>query len=447
MKAALLLLVCMTGICLLSACRRTSDTVVLGETAESTSAPASTETEPAGTAPAADTQAASAPGTSTASAPATTTASAPEEAQNGPGNNLKGGPLDVHALLLDDSAAVFSQGSTEQVSIQVEPAGIAIPIARAATAPADAPLQAVYESRVIETAFPFNDLVPSWNVELPEGTGFRAEIRVGKKADQSWTPFYYFGVWGNAPRPAEKIIADANGTIDVDTLRSEQAFDRIQYRFVLTTAAAGKSPVIRRVGLAYSNTLGDEALAREHRKPVDPGPASGWTRRLPVPWRSQKAEDPKISGSICSATSVSMVMHFYGVNVPTAQVAATVFDREYRIYGNWIRAVQTAYQFGVAGYLQRFGDYEAVKKHIAEGHPVIASIRVDTPGELRGAPYQKSNGHLIVITGFDANGNLHINDPAAKTMQAGVVTYFKEDMQKAWLDHGGVGYVLLGKGK
>lgn len=350
-------------------------------------------------------------------------------------------------MLLDDSAALFSQGSTEQVTIEIAPPGIAIPQARTASAPADPPLQATYTSRVIEAAFPFNDLVPSWNVEMPEGTGFRAEVRVGRKTDGSWTEFYHFGVWGNAPAPQPRIIENGSGVVEVDTLRSSQTFDQIQYRFVLTTAAAGKSPVVRRVGLAYSNTLGNEALAAVHRKPVDPGPPAGWTRRLPVPWRSQSVEDPRIRGSICSPTSVSMVLQFYGMNLPTAQVAATVFDREYRLYGNWIRAVQTAYHYGVAGYVQRFGDFESVKRHIADGHPVIASIRVDTPGELRGAPYKSSNGHLIVIAGFDANGNVHVNDPAAKTIEAGVVTYQKEDMQKVWLDHGGVGYVLIGKSK
>jgi hypothetical protein len=383
----------------------------------------------------------------TGSAPATSTSSAPED-ENAPGNNLRGGPQDVHALLLDDSAAIFSQGATDQVTIETKPPGVAIPRPVTATAPAAPPRTALYTSRVITTDFPFNDLVPSWNVEVPEQTGFMAEIRVGRKEADTWTTWYYFGVWGIAPAPvpAGRAIGDADGVIDVDTFRSTKTFDRIQYRFTLLTAAAGQSPTIRRVAMAYSNTLDDAALAARFRKPIDPGPPAGWVRRLPVPWRSQTVEEERIRHSICSPTSVSMVMQFYGINVPTSQVARTVYDSTYRMYGNWIRAVQTAYSFGIVGHLERFGDFEGVKRHIAAGHPVIASIRIDK-GDIRIAPTRSSNGHLVVITGFDDKGNVCINDPAGKTPESGVVTYDQQDMKKIWLDHGGVGYVLLGKGK
>ncbi|MBI4582138.1 MAG: C39 family peptidase [Planctomycetes bacterium] len=382
---------------------------------------------------------ASAPASAAASAPAAT--SAPQD--GGPGNNLRGGPNDVHALLLDEAAEVFSRGATEEATIEVNPPGVAIPKPRTAGATADQPRLSTYTSRAIETEFPFNDLVPSWNVDLPEGTGVEAEIRLGRKADGSWTPYYYFGVWGTAPKPDRRIIKDDHGVIDIDTFRSSRSFDRIQYKFLLATTVPDRSPVIRRVGLAYSNTLNDAALAARFRKPIDSGPPSGWARRLPVPWRSQTVEDEKIRHSVCSPTSVSMVLQYYGVTRPTAEVAAAIYDRHYRVYGNWIRAVQAAYGYGVTGYLERFGDWDAVKRHIAAGRPVIASIRAEQ-GEIRHAPYRSTDGHLIVIVGFDQNGNLHINDPAAKTIEAGVATYFKEDMQKIWLDHGGVGYVLTG---
>ncbi len=402
--------------------------------APAASEPATAPTEPPG-------PVSSAPATAPTSSPATSTSSAPED--ESPGNNLRSGPYDVHALLLDETAEVFSQGATEEVTIEVNRPGVAMPAPRTAGAGAEQIRQSNYTSRVIETEFPFNDLVPSWNVDVPEGTGFEVEIRVGRKSDNSWSPWFYFGTWGITPKIESKVLEDPAGTIDVDTFRSSHPYDRIQYKFLLATTVPDRTPVIRRVGLAYSNTLGDAQIAAKFRKPIDPGPPTGWARRLPVPWRSQTVEDEKIRHSICSPTSVSMVLQFYGINLPTPQVAAAVYDPYYKMYGNWIRAVQTAYMFGVSGYVERFGGYDALKRHIAAGHPVIASIRV-AQGELRNAPYRSSAGHLIVLVGFDQNDNIHVNDPAGKTMETGVTTYHHEDLKKVWLDHGGVGYVLTG---
>ena len=42
-----------------------------------------------------------------------------------------------------------------------------------------------------------------------------------------------------------------------------------------------------------------------------------------------------------------------------------------------------------------------------------------------------------------ADGDIHVNDPAARTAETGVATYYREDMEKVWLANGGVGYVLL----
>ena len=153
-------------------------------------------------------------------------------------------------------------------------------------------------------------------------------------------------------------------------------------------------------------------------------------------------EDPDLSWRVCSPTCVAMVMAYRGVDRPTAEVARVLWDEDNEIYGNWARAVQGAYTFGVPGYLERFGDWNGVKRCIARGQPVIASIRIDK-GQFSNEPERFSTGHLLVITGFDGNGNVHVNDPGVSSRQRGITRHPLEDMAQVWLANGGVGYILL----
>ena len=253
-------------------------------------------------------------------------------ADDGPGgNNLRGGPHDVHALVLDQDAGTFRAGTFEQTVVLDNPPGIGL---------AAGHTTGVHTSRVVEIGFPFSDVVPSYNLDCPEGAGALFEIRFGRAAGDFWTPWYYLGFWGDALPTARLHLHDEHGAIEIDCYRSPNAWDRVQYRVKLTGTSAA-APVLRRFALACSNTLGDADLAARMRKPLEPWSGLGWTRRLPVPYRSQTVEDPKIRGSICSPTSVSMVLQYYGVNRPTAEVAARVYDPVFKLYGNWGRAVQT----------------------------------------------------------------------------------------------------------
>ena len=71
---------------------------------------------------------------------------------------------------------------------------------------------------------------------------------------------------------------------------------------------------------------------------------------------------------------------------------------------------------------------------------IIASIRF-REGEVEGFLYKSTAGHLLVIRGFDANGDVIVNDPARRDGGNGAV-YPAEEFAKAWFDNGGVGYVI-----
>ncbi len=301
---------------------------------------------------------------------------------------------------------------------------------------------ATFISPVVCTLFPFNDLLPSWNIDVPIGAGFYVEIRVGREGGDFWTPFYYLGGWGKFTAPRHRTLKDSNGQINIDYFQSSNAFDRIQYRVTFFANDPNEPPTLRRFSLAYSNTLNDPRVAERFREVVDPGPKGKWVRRLPVPFRSQNWESDELRPLVCSPTSLAMVLEYWGAKVPTVDVCRTVYDPEYHLYGNWWRAIQGAWTYGVPGDLERFGHWNAVKRRIAEGRPIVASTRADK-GDLRHAPnYASSEGHLLVIAGFDPDGSVLINDPAMRTPERGLCKYHPDDVEKIWFDHGGVGYVL-----
>jgi hypothetical protein len=300
----------------------------------------------------------------------------------------------------------------------------------------------MFTSREIRTPFPFNDVIPSWNIDA-RSTGYIVLLRVGRVAEDFWTPWYYLGSWGWAPDFANKQVQDSHGEVNIDYFQSNERFDRLQYeiRVRIEDPTLETAPVIHRMALAYSNTLNDADLARRFRKGVNPGPKKKWARRLSVPYRSQNWEDQKNRGSVCGPTSIAMVLEYRGVKTPTVEVCRSIWDPEYHLYGNGWRAVQAACSFGVPGYIERFGDWNAVKRHIAADEPVIASIK-EIRGQLRSAPNRESTGRLLVITGFTPGGDIRVNDPAAPDAEHGVTTYPREDMEKAWLANGGVGYIF-----
>ena len=67
-----------------------------------------------------------------------------------------------------------------------------------------------------------------------------------------------------------------------------------------------------------------------------------------------------------------------------------------------------------------------------------------TKGELDDPPLPESDGHIVVLRGFDAGGDPIVNDPAQVTIR---VTYPRAQFQRLWLAHGGVAYVIASQDK
>jgi hypothetical protein len=133
-------------------------------------------------------------------------------------------------------------------------------------------------------------------------------------------------------------------------------------------------------------------------------------------------------------------MQYLGLDRPTEENALGIYDAEYGLFGNWGRAVAWAGQNGFDAWLTRFRNWDHLRATLATGQPVIASIRYKE-GEASSFVMKSTKGHLIVIRGYTAGGDFIVNDPASKDRGNGAV-YKADDLRRAWLDHGGVGYII-----
>jgi hypothetical protein len=84
---------------------------------------------------------------------------------------------------------------------------------------------------------------------------------------------------------------------------------------------------------------------------------------------------------------------------------------------------------------------------VASGVPVVANIAWKR-GELSGAPIPESDGHLLVIRGFDPSGDVIVNDPAGRDGSRVRRVYRRDEFAWAWFcsGSGGVAYLVYPEG-
>lgn len=311
---------------------------------------------------------------------------------------------------------------------------VADPSTQQTTRPNRYPAQQRWTSKTVETQFAFTELLPSWNVTVPDNSGVRWDVRVRDAKTGQWSPWLYIGYWGRVTQD-RRTTEFAGGEVEIDVLRLKSPADAFEVRstgmsFDLPTP---KLPTVRKVQAVYSRPLTENAIATPTTKPaaVD----------LALPFRPQGIEDKCISGSICSPTSVSMVLEWIGINRPTQENALAIWDDDYSLFGNWNRAVQYAATLGLESQLERFTTMDQVRARLAEGQPIIASINFE-PGTFPSNVMNSTDGHLIVIRGFNEQGDLIVNDPASKDRGNGII-YKADELANAWLvNTGGVGYII-----
>ena len=271
----------------------------------------------------------------------------------------------------------------------------------------------------------FQNMLASWNTSSAGGT---VEGSVSVKLDDgSYTTWYSWGEWSAIPETSgSKSNKDAHGEVGIDILTLKKPCEGIvKYRIDIKQIGE-QSPIVYNVTLACDKNAGNLAAPAETYKKLD------------VPYRRQM-DVPEIGGSICSATSLSMVMLYHGEQIDDiADIAWGVRDYGEQIFGNWAFNVAYAGELGYQSYIDYY-DIDAIKYAISTGHPIVSSIRVKA-GQLAasGHPGYTTNGHLLCVVGYEEkNGQkwLLINDPAHPEVTA----ILESDFQNIYR---GVSYIV-----
>lgn len=296
---------------------------------------------------------------------------------------------------------------------------------------------ASYVSPVIMCRFPARQFLPSWNIVTGQGAGFRITLRVMDE-NRDFSPWFFMGEGGAWRKQDDEVTQDeAWGRVKIDYLALKETAHAFQYKIDFIAPGdevAPESSELHRFFVHYSG------IAKRNCKHLRP-PNYEFVR-IPIPYRSQlDVEREELRHIVCCPTCVAMVLESIGVDRPTLDICDAAYDPRHQIYGIWPRAAQAAFLNGKKAWVQRFRHMNGVRACLMAGRPIIASIRV-AEGELRGARYPQSNGHLIVVKGLTDYGKILVNDPYSAGPQGGEIEYEIEDIEKVWLDCGGVGIMI-----
>jgi hypothetical protein len=317
-----------------------------------------------------------------------------------------------------------------------------------------------WTSPVVETGYPIDESVSSWNTHTPTGTWVEIEFR-GREADGTWTKWFVMGRWASGAEfePADGSVGDihrtsVNGQTDDDAYlftdtyvaKSGHEPDAFQTRATLYRPEGTRvSPRLDAVSTMTNEYLPDS----QYEGTTDF--TLGREVELDVPQYSQnihRGEYPEFGGGgqvWCSPTSSTMVIYSYGREVPESELEGIVapngdpqvdyaamrtWDYTYEGAGNWPFNAAYANTFGLESFVTRLRSLAEAEKFIEAGIPLVFSINFEA-AEMPEAGYE-TDGHLVVLRGFTADGDPILNDPNKASNEAVRVVYTRENFERVW---------------
>lgn len=309
-------------------------------------------------------------------------------------------------------------------------------------------------------AHDFTEVIGSWAATTPAGTWISVRV-MGRTPGGEATSWQSLGRWTSANssslRRSDGSQDDGLSTVATDTVRAKTGVTFTSYRLSVQLHRLRGTSATPSVGSLH-------AVASRLASSLPPVSAPLLPAKvLDVPRYSQmthSGEYPAYGGggeAWCSPTALAMLLAYYGVR-PTAaeyawvddgyadpwvdEVARRVFDHTYDGTGNW--PFNTAYAATrlPRAMVTRLRSLQDAEKFIARGIPLEVSIAFSS-GQLTGAPISSTPGHLVLVVGFEADGDVVVNDPAASSNAGVRKVYDRAQFEAAWLRRShGLTYVM-----
>ena len=254
--------------------------------------------------------------------------------------------------------------------------------------------------------------IVSWNADAPSG-GIALAVH---RSDGTVAEPLLYARW--TPDERRSLDgADAKTRVAVDVVRSDVPFS----------------------GIGVTSTVALDAVAVAIPPPGDARvPARTRVAVLDVPALSQTVRGfPESARSWCSPTALAMLVRYHGIDADVAAVARGVFDSSYAGTGNWAFNAAYAGARGLRAAVAYLRGLDHVAAFVEAGLPVAISIAWRGK-ELPGAPLAHSEGHLVVVRGFEPHHVL-VNDPAQPGLTA---RYDRAALDRVFRGHGGVAYLV-----
>ena len=235
-------------------------------------------------------------------------------------------------------------------------------------------------TREIKPKFAFDELIYSWHLRLAADEGFRLYLRVKSEAGDD-SPWLYAGYWGKVKHVEKRKEPEFEwGKVAMDQVLLQRKAKAFQFKIV----DEGDSPLSRppSFSVIVTDNTPTPALAQRYASRHDQSPAP--VLILDLPLRRQADSKGTPIPDRCQSAALATAMQYFGKPVGLEDIVPLTYDVEYDFPGIWPRTIGAGIQHGFDAYIDRFRDWDDVRKTVAQNKVILCSITMP-PGRLQSA--------------------------------------------------------------